>query len=161
MRALLIVCALGLVTSARAQVNIEMYRGRPGVAGKVNVQTGGATGNSEFYDGGATAVSCLCTVLRNDEAFATSVGSGFMWEYEKVDVPPTRGIPPTPASSVTSRSRPPSSARSLRRPHCGTASTATPQVRSRRTTCASAPVWACTSEVQSSRRTKVTFRLTR
>ena len=160
MRALLIVCALGLVTSARAQVNIEMYRGRPGVAGKVNVQTGGATGNSEFFDGGATANITyttktyslllvgrgllgfasgerfdnqglghlrytwikprrfqveaytqsdyarprklvrrallgggLRTVLRNDEAFATSVGSGFMWEYEKIDVPPTARHP--------------------------------------------------------------------
>ena len=160
MRALLIVYALGIVTTAYGQVNIEMYRGRRGVAGKVNVQTGGATGNSEFFDGGATANvtyttktyslllvgrgllgfaagqrfdnqglghlrytwikprrfhveayaqsdyarprklvsrvllgSGLRTVLRDNKGFGASLGSGLMWEYEKMDVPPSARHP--------------------------------------------------------------------
>ena len=55
MKALMIACTLGIVATAEAQVNIELYRGKPGIAGKVNVHSGGATGNSEFFDGGASA----------------------------------------------------------------------------------------------------------
>ena len=55
MKALMLACTLGIAATAEAQVNIELYRGRPGVTGKVNVYSGGATGNSEFFDGGATA----------------------------------------------------------------------------------------------------------
>ena len=52
---------VAMLSAADAQVNIEKYRGRPGVTGKVDVQFGGAAGNSEFFDGGATANVTLNT----------------------------------------------------------------------------------------------------
>ena len=40
---------------ASAQVNIEQYRNRPGVSGKVGLQFGGAKGNTDFVTGGGAA----------------------------------------------------------------------------------------------------------
>lgn len=158
MKALLILCVLGAVSVLEAQVNIELYRGRPGIAGKFNVEAGGATGNSEFFDGGAGATVTYATtkysllfvgrgllgfaggerfsneglghlrytwieprryhleifaqsdyaptrrldsrvlvgsgvrsVIRDEEAFAFSIGNSLMFESERIDVAPSAG----------------------------------------------------------------------
>ena len=46
---------LGVACHANAQVNIELYRGKPGVTGNIGLQVGGARGNSDFFTGGGAA----------------------------------------------------------------------------------------------------------